>query len=205
MASILKQYKVVDRENRASKLFESLFGNMSFIDVHYQGPYEYVKKYWAKYLALRENSYIDRKMFELIIATLFIREGLLPLYRHAKVSLVPNIEFDFLLYSKESGPLAFWLQPSLSVGYKKVDLEAIALKYSHLKSKGYLMILEEQECFFVNEKIRKGEMIGIDHAILCSSKELDQLIRDLKKYDFSLAGNIDIIESKNILTPALIH
>lgn len=205
MASILKQYKVICAPNKSSKLFESLFGATSFLEVDYQSPSDYVKQYWAKYTEVRESSSLNGKMFELIIATLFIREGLLPLYLQAKVAFVPNIEFDSLLYSNECGPVAFSLKTSLRERYKQADLEAIALKYVHRKAKSYLLTLEEHECTVVNEKIRNGEVIGLNQAILCSSEDLDKLILDLKTYDFCLAGNIDIIESNQIITEDLIR
>lgn len=204
MASILKQYKVVCAPNKSSKLFESLFGETSFIDVEYGTPSDYVNKYWAKYMEVRESSSLNGKMFELIIATLFIREGLLPLYLQAKVAFVPNIEFDSLLYSHECGPVAFSLKTSLRERYKQADLEAIALKYVHRKAKSYLFTLEEHECYVVNEKIRNGEVIGLNRAIRCSGEDFDRLIADLRKYDFCLAGNIGIIESSQIITEDLI-
>lgn len=205
MASILKQYKVVCALNKSSKLFESLFGDTSFLEIDYQTPSEYVNKYWAKYLEVRESSTLNGKMFELIMATLFIREGLLPLYLQARVAFVPNIEFDSLLYSHECGPVAFSLKTSLRERYKQADLEAIALKYVHRKAKSYLLTLEEHECSVVNEKIRNGEVIGLNRAILCSDEEIDRLIEELKTYDFCLAGNIDIIESNQIITQDLIR
>lgn len=205
MASILKQYKVVCAPNKSSKLFESLFGDTSFLEIDYQTPSEYVNKYWAKYLEVRESSTLNGKMFELIMATLFIREGLLPLYLQARVAFVPNIEFDSLLYSHECGPVAFSLKTSLRERYKQADLEAIALKYVHRKAKSYLLTLEDHECSVVNEKIRNGEVIGLNRAILCSDEEIDRLIEELKTYDFCLAGNIDIIESNQIITQDLIR
>ena len=205
MASILKQYKVVCAPNKSSKLFESLFGDTSFLEIDYQTPSEYVNKYWAKYLEVRESSTLNGKMFELIMATLFIREGLLPLYLQARVAFVPNIEFDSLLYSHECGPVACSLKTSLRERYKQADLEAIALKYVHRKAKSYLLTLEDHECSVVNEKIRNGEVIGLNRAILCSDEEIDRLIEELKTYDFCLAGNIDIIESNQIITQDLIR
>lgn len=205
MASLLKQYKVVCAPNNSSKLFESLFGDTSFLEIDYQTPSEYVKKYWTKYLEVRESSTLNGKMFELIIATLFIREGLLPLYLQAKVAFIPNIEFDSLLYSHECGPVAFSLKTSLRERYKQADLEAIALKYVHRKAKSYLLTLEEHECSVVNEKIHNGEVIGLNRAILCTTEEIDRLIAELKTYDFCLAGNINIIESNQIITPNLMR
>ena len=204
MASVLKQYKVVCAPNKSSRLFESLFGSTSFMEIDYDSPSDYVNKYWTKYTEVRESSTLNGKMFELIIATLFIREGLLPLYLQAKVAFVPNIEFDSLLYSHECGPIAFSLKTSLRERYKQADLEAIALKYVHRKAKSYLLTLEEHECSVVNEKIKSGEVIGLNQAILCSSEDFNNLITNLKTYEFCLAGNIDIIKSNQIITEDLI-
>ena len=205
MGSLLKQYRVVCSTNKSSRLFETLFGETTFLEIKYFKPSEYVNKYWERYCEARESSSLNGKMFELIIATLFIREGLLPLYLQAKVAFVPNIEFDSLLYSRECGPVAFSLKTSLRERYKQADLEAIALKYVHRKAKCFLLTLEENECTVVNEKIKKGEVIGLNRAVLCSSKDFDDLIFDLRKYEFCLAGNIDIIESNQIITNDLIQ
>ena len=201
MKSLLKDYKVVCQANKTSNIFEGLFEDRSFLEIEYRTPSEYIYKYWRRFKELGEfNQSVNGKVFEYILATLFIRENILPLYLQAKVAFVPNIEFDALLYSKECGPIAFSQKTSLRERYKQADLEAIALKYVHRKAKSYLLTLKENECMSVNEKIKKGDVIGINQAILCSSPAIDDLIMELKKYDFCLAEKIDIITSNQVIT-----
>ena len=93
---------------------------------------------------------------------------------------------------------------SLRERYKQADLEAIALKYVHRKSKCYLLTLETHEIISLKEKIKKGDVIGLDDAILCSNHEIDDLIKEFKQYSLELAGNIDIISTNQLITEEII-
>ena len=76
----------VGTDTKAGNVFESLFPN--FMDVKYSLPSEYVKIYWDAYSKVPDmNSNLNGKIFEYILSTLCVREGILPLYLSAKVAL----------------------------------------------------------------------------------------------------------------------
>jgi hypothetical protein len=141
MKNILKKINIVRASNKSSKIFENLFEDKTFLDIEYSKPSEYVTTYWNKFKMIGpQTNAINGLIFEYIIATLFVRENILPFYLQAKVAFVPNADFDNLIYSKQFGPISFSMKTTLRERYKQADLEAVALKYVHRKAKCYLLI-----------------------------------------------------------------
>lgn len=197
---ILKQLNIVKgSDTKAAELFESLLGDFRLIK--YNSPHEYVNLYWNKYLSLNErNANLNGKVFEYIITTLLYNENLLPLYIQAQVAFVPNVDFDALLYSREVGPIALSMKTSLRERYKQADLEAIALKYVHRKAKAFLLTMEENEAVNAKNKIVSGDIIGLDAIVVCSGKDIDEMIMNLKNsYQYTIAGSVDIIKSSQVV------
>lgn len=133
----------------------------------------------------------------MIIYTLLYREGIKPFYTQAKVTYVPNIVYDAILYN-QSQPVSLSLKTSLRERYKQADLEAVALKYVHRRSKCYLLTISPEEAASANEKIKKGDIIGLDAVIDCTTSQIDDLIADLKNVTFEEA------ESKPAVTGNII-
>ncbi len=50
------------------------------------------------------------------------------------------------------------------------------------------------------EKIRKGDVIGLDNVIVATSNDFDKLIIELKNFNFSEPPTVKVIESKQIIT-----
>jgi hypothetical protein len=148
---------------------------------------------------------LNGKIFEYILATLFFREEILPLYISAKVAFVPNVIYDLMFYTSERGPICLSAKTSLRERYKQADLEAIALKYVHRKALCYLLTLEEYEATRVKEKINSGGVIGLDDVIIATNPEFDELIASLKKYKFSEPPTVKVIESNQIITKRNIY
>lgn len=197
---VLKQLNIVKgSDTKAAELFESLLGDFRLIK--YNSPHEYVNLYWNKYLSLNEkNANLNGKVFEYIITTLLYNENLLPMYIQAQVAFVPNVDFDALLYSREVGPIALSMKTSLRERYKQADLEAIALKYVHRKAKAFLLTMEENEAVNAKNKIVSGDIIGLDAIVVCSGKDIDEMITNLKNsYQYTIAGSVDIIKSFQIV------
>jgi hypothetical protein len=185
--------------NIAAGVFESLLPN--FLNVKYKKPSEYVKSYWEAYQKHPEgNNNLNGKIFEYILATLFIREKILPLYVNAKVAFVPNVIYDLMFYTAERGPICISAKTSLRERYKQADLEAIALKYVHRKSLSYLITLEEHEAKNVKAKIKSGEVIGLDDVVVATSNEFNKLIDELKQFNFADPPTVKVIESTQIVT-----
>jgi len=189
----------IGHESKAESVFDSLYPN--FLEVEYNTPSEYVEKYWKAYLRRPEqNNNLNGKIFEYILATLCVRENIIPVYMSAKVAFVPNVIYDLMFYTTERGPICLSAKTSLRERYKQADLEAIALKYVHRKALSYLVTLEEHEAKSVMEKIKNGDIIGLDGVVIATSPEFDDLIGELKGYEFSEPPTVKVIESSQIIT-----
>lgn len=189
----------IGKDNKAEIVFDSLFDD--FRKVKYKNPTHYVTIYWDAFKNHKEsNNNLNGKIFEYILATLFVREGLLPLYLSAKVAFVPNVIYDLMFYTAERGPICISAKTSLRERYKQADLEAIALKYVHRKALSYLVTLEENEARSVKAKIKSGDVIGLDNVIVATSTEFNELIKELKTFQFSEPPTVKVIESNQIIT-----
>ena len=187
-------------------IFEGLFP--SFFEVKYNKPVDYIKIYWDAYIVYRNKSVLNEqqqrgvngKIFEYILATLLIREDILPIFLSSKVAFVPNISYDLMLYSTDRGPICLSAKTSFRERYKQADLEAIALKYVHRRSLCFLLTLTEKDAKDVNKKQSIGDVIGLDKAIFVLSDDFNDLIDELKKFNLTESPNVNIIESTQIIT-----
>ena len=134
------------------------------------------------------------------MATLLVREGILPIYLSAHVAFVPNVIYDILLYTTARGPICISAKTSLRERYKQADLEAIALKYVHRKSLSYLITLDEREANSVSNKITTGDVIGLDEVIYVISEKFDDLISSLKEMIFTIPPIVQVITSNQVIT-----
>ena len=196
---ILNQLGItLGKDNKAETMFNSLFEN--FMKVEYLRPSEYINMYWNEYLKYPGNKNLNGRIFEFILATLFIRESILPIYMSAKVAFVPNVIYDIMFYTKENGPICISAKTSLRERYKQADLESIALKYVHRKSLSYLVTLHEQEAKSVQAKIKSGDVIGLDKVVVATNEQFDELITELKELEFSEPPTVKVIQSNQIIT-----
>ncbi|MDX1351409.1 MAG: hypothetical protein R3254_00255 [Thiomicrorhabdus sp.] len=171
-----------------------------FTKLSHLKPSEYISTVWSQYKksghAARD---LNGKVFEYILISLFINKNLLPLYIQAKAAFVPNVDFDLLLYTSEK-PIVLSAKTSLRERYKQADLESIALKYVHRRAESYLLTLDETECQSVNNKILKGDVIGINKVILATSEDMDTLINILETLKLERAKTIDIITAQSMVS-----
>ena len=170
------------------------------------GPSEYVRYCWNNYenSGVERNNSLNGTIFELIIATLFVKEGILPLHLQAQVAFVPNVNFDAVLYTHENGPIGLSLKTSLRERYKQADLEVVALKYVHRKAENYLLTMDREEADSVSRKIATGAVLGLDKAVLASSDEFDSFVNNLKSKAFVSPGSVEIITASRIITEQII-
>lgn len=203
--SIISNLKLIKSGTKTEKIFNALFPDKTFIDIDYDAPSKYVSKYWDAYKALgKHNNVLNGKIFELIISTLFIREGIFPMYLQANVAFIPNVDYDLIIYNKEIGPISISLKTSLRERKKQADLEAIALKYVHRKSQCYLISLETTEVQAAKNDLKNGCLLGVDDVILADDPEFDEFIKKLKEVELSEAGCIEIIKSNQFVSQALV-
>ena len=189
----------VGKDGKANIIFDSLF--LNFLDIKYDKPCEYISIYWEAYKNHSEgNKSLNGKIFEYILATLCVRENILPLYLNANVSFVPNVIYDLMFYTTERGPICISAKTSLRERYKQADLEAIALKYVHRRALCYLVTLDISEAKKVKEKIKSGDVIGLDKVVVATSDEFNDLIEELKQYKFSDPPTVKVIDSNQVIT-----
>ena len=190
---------VVGNDTKAGNIFEELFSN--FVEFEYSKPSEYIKLLWSQYESYPErNSNLNGKMFEYILASLCVRESILPMYMSAKVAFVPNVVYDLMFYSVERGPICWSVKTSLRERYKQADLESIALKYVHRKALSYLITLNETEAKSVKGKIKTGDVIGLDNVIVATEPEFDELVKELKTFKFEEPPTVKVVESNQVVT-----
>lgn len=199
---MLKELGIISGDDtKTGEIFENLFPN--FMEIDYELPSDYIKLLWNEYInssLFENNPNVNGKLFEYIIATLCIRENILPLYMGAKVAFVPNVNFDLMFYTKEKGPICLSIKTSLRERYKQADLEAIALKYVHRKALSYLITMDEKAAKNVKHKIKEGEVIGLENVVLAFDSEMDALIYDLKILELIDPPILKVIESNLFVT-----
>ena len=183
MGLLYKKRLISTKNTKVEKVFDGLFGEMTFEQIPYTTPLDYINKYWTEFSKISKpsNSLIGN-MWECVVNTLLYREGLLPFYRQAKVSFVPNVNFDILLYTP-SFPINISLKTSLRERYKQADLEAIALKYVHRRARSYLLTLESEEAQKCKEKVKSGDIIGLDGIIDCNTNEIKSEFTESRKIE----------------------
>ena len=198
--TMLKRLGIVKSRTKGYKVFNEHIEPNFFNNT--MAPNEYVLYCWNKYITsgVSRNNALNGTVFELIIASLLVKEGVVPLYLQANVAFVPNINFDAIVYSSENGPISLSLKTSLRERYKQADLEAIALKYVHRKSKSYLLTIDASEARSVKEKIKNGYVMGLDDAILATSPSFNSLIDELHQANLINPGSVDILTAEKIIT-----
>lgn len=203
---ILKTLKIVKSDTNSAKIFENLFPGQIFTDFKGMKPHDYVAMYYGAYKNKGiTNPSLNGKFFEIVITTLLINEGILPIYLQAEIQFVPNVDYDIVLYNlptsipgssgqKLGFPICLSCKTTLRERWKQADLEAVALKYVHRNSKSYILCIDKHEAEIAKAKIREGGSLGLAGCIDCYDPELDDFIAELKSsYTFGEAGQVDII------------
>ena len=197
---MLKRLGIVKSKTKGYKVFNEYI-EPDFLN-NEMNPNEYVSYCWDRYInsGIQRNNALNGSVFELIIASLLVKERIVPLYLQANVAFVPNVIFDAIVYSSENGPISLSLKTSLRERYKQADLEAVALKYVHRKAKSYLLTIDSDEACSVKRKINNGDVMGLDDALLATSESLNSLIDELKQANLINPGSIEILTAEKIIT-----
>jgi hypothetical protein len=191
MSEIFEILKLGDKE--LHNLFKEIVSK-----VNYTNPSQLISDCWAEYEKQSGGNSADSsknrngQFLELLVQYILCKNNILPFYKQAKVAFVPNVNFDALLYTKEIGSIVLSIKTSLRERYKQADLEAIALKQVHRRSKTFLLTLSD-EYLSINKKIEKGDVAGLEKAINCHNSDFDLFIEELKKYTFIEAGSVEIV------------
>lgn len=192
---IFLQKKIVkNADGKALDLYDSVCPD--FTVYKNQLPSSVINSIWNSYQALQGRSNnLNGKVFEYILASILLNEGITPFYAQAKVTFIPNADYDLLVYSEEKGPIVLSAKTSLRERYKQADLEAVALKYVHRKAESYLITLDQTEAINIQTKVTDGEVIGINKVVYARSQDFDDLIACLKTLTIIEAGQVDIVKA----------
>lgn len=197
----LTQTGVLSAGSKCYEAFEFLLNGLR-LNTHAQAS-AMVGALWTKYEQFdKQSNSLNGAVFEAILASVFLRHAISPIFVQANVVFVPNVNFDFILYSGEFGPISISAKTSLRERYKQADLEAVSLKYVHRKAKCFLVTLHAEEAHNLNKKIQNGDMLGIDEVILADSSAFDGLIERLKRMQFSQPAPVEVICSAKVLLHA---
>lgn len=160
-------------------------------------PSDFIKSMWSRYENMGVS--LNGKVFEGLLACLLYRKGVVPIHLQAGLAFVPNVNFDFVLYTREFGPVVLSAKTSLRERYKQADLEGMMLKQVHRRSKSYLITLNESEADSVRSKIERGQVLGIDDVILASSDRFDELVCELVNYTYIRPPEVKVITCSKII------
>jgi len=182
--------------DRISEVFDDKYSDI--LDYVFATPSSFIEEMWSRYT--NGQASLNGSVFEGLIACLLYRMGVLPIYLQAKLAFVPNVDFDFVLYAEEFGPIVLSAKTSLRERYKQADLEGMMLRQVHRRSKSYLITLNSAEAIRVRRKVGSGEVLGLDDVILATSCEFDELITELMGYTYIVPPQVDVISSSKVIT-----
>lgn len=181
--------------NKTCEVFKEIYPDI--MTLPYESPAQFFDILWNRYKPDQPST--NGAVFEGLISTLFYREKLTPFFIQAKVAFVPNVDFDFILYSKEIGPVIISAKVSLRERYKQADLEGMMLRQVYRRSESYLLTLNESEARIVNRKIDDGDVLGLNKVVLVSQPDMNGLIDSLKNLTLFKPDKIDLISSGRLI------
>lgn len=161
-------------------------------------PSEIVEKLWSYYISNYDsNNNLNGAVFEEIIGFVLTREKCLPFFMQAKASFIPGVNYDFILFSEDEGPITLSIKTSLRERWKQADLEAFVMKNVHKGALCYLITMDKREAEARN--LRRKDCIGLDGFILGNTTEFDELINFIKERKLVIPAPVDVIISNTIL------
>lgn len=184
--------------DKICKIFDDIYQDILILE--YQSESNFIKELWERYKKLESTNSLNGSVFEGLLATVFYRSGISPIYVQATISFVPNVDFDFIAYSNEFGPISLSAKTSLRERYKQADLEGMILRQVHREARSFLITLDADTARTVNEKISKGQVLGLEEVVVATDKKFDTLISELKKLSFIKPEKIDVVTSKRLIS-----
>jgi hypothetical protein len=161
-------------------------------------PSETVGKLWSIYKSEYEsNNSVNGAVLEEILGYVLTREGCVPFYMQARVAYVPNINYDFIFYDAEEGPISLSAKTSVRERWKQADLEALALKNVHRNALSYVITLDKVEAAARTAAIKN--CMALNAFILADGEKFDELIDYIKTRQLVKAGMIEVIKSNTII------
>lgn len=190
----LKKLEIISGKSICEQ-FDNLYQDI--LDTPLTSNSKFIANFWTRYSPITPS--LNGAVFEGLLATLFYRLGIKPIYVQAKLAFVPNVDFDFVIYTKEYGPIILSAKTSLRERYKQADLEGMMVRQVHRRAKSYLITLNEKEAIGVNNKIASGQVLGIDKVILATSSDFDELVTELMGLTLIQPEKIEILTGSRLI------
>lgn len=158
-------------------------------------PSEFITKYWEYYKEdYSSNNSTNGTIFENLIIIALAKAGIKNIYFQTELTYVPSAIFDAFLFS-ENSPVALSIKTTLRERWKQADLEALAIKQVHKNAKCYVITLSHQEVRA--RRNNDDSYAGLDGFVLADTEEFDNLIDELLKDEFVIAGSLPIVKTNN--------
>ena len=184
--------------DKICEIFDNLYGDILSSDL--EKPSKFISQMWARYTSEKQS--LNGAVFEALVATALFRQGIAPIFVQATLAFVPNVNFDFLVYSREIGPLILSCKTSLRERYKQADLEGMMVRQVYRRSKSFLISLDQNEVKNTDKKIARGEILGLDKIIDARSPDLDSLFDELKTYNLYAPSPVQVVAAKRTICHA---
>jgi hypothetical protein len=185
-----------DSKAKSKVAFESALGDLtreSYVR-DFASPSDFIGKTWKLLTSNKQVGNGERgKYLEYLIAVTLYLEGVAPFYTFAKVPLVPNVEFDLIMYVENRGPIAISIKTSLRERYKQADLEALALKTVFRRAESYLLTLDDHEAGVQQKKLESGDLHALNQILLVTSSDFDKFVEYLKKLRVVSSPNFSFV------------
>ncbi len=138
------------------------------------------------------------RMLECLVIDALWKRGVLPLYYQAKLTHIPHVVYDILLYHPER-PVVLSCKTSLRERWKQADLEALALKQVYRGATSVLVTLSA-EGESVQRQIERTEVFGLDACVIVrpDDQAFDELLDKLGRRQFSEAKPVEPLQGKYI-------
>lgn len=199
--SYLVDFGVAHAKNKSAEIFETIVPDIFASEFESLSPSQIVAICWQRYQErYKSNNAVNGTIFEYILSSIFIREGLLPFFRQAKVAFIPNVNYDLLMYSSEIGPVTISAKTSLRERYKQADLEAVALKNVHRRAQSHLVTLDVKEGHNTAKKLVTGDLMGLDSVTIATEPAMDVLIDNLKTLTLIKPEPIEVVSASLLIS-----
>lgn len=177
---------ILTRQSKSRYVYKSL---LSDIESGYS-PSKFISAIWENYKKRGcNNPNVNGRIFEYAIAEVLATAGIKPFYYQAEIAFVPNVKFDFVCYHP-SMPVILSVKTSLRERYKQADLEGTAIKSVYRKAQSVLITLDRDAASSLDQKIAKGDVVGLDHCFVADDRTFDDFITKLASKSFTLGKEI---------------
>jgi len=160
----------------------------------------FIGKWWAEYKHQHPNESrgVNGKVFETMIAASLARNGIVPLYLQARVTHIPAVNYDCIVYTTERGPISISAKASLRERWKQADLEALALKNIYRQALSYLVSMDATEVR--RRRADASSVLALTEIVLACSPEYDSIVERIKEHTLILAPQLLTVTSNMIVT-----